>query len=140
MIKLRLKKEHILYTLLVVSVLTVSVVVWMYAHLSKNIRILSDNLAVTQVELTETHNTLSEIISGSEELRNKLSEETQLRLLAEESEEEARERFEQEIVTIQAGLKEQQEAVNASDISRIISEWSPRVARLNCAFLQGEKT
>jgi len=131
---LRLKKidNRSLWILGIIAFILVVFLYRTYDGLAGGIADLKKDLSDTQFKLAQTEETLSEIISGNTDLEERLSEETKKRLLAEQSEEEARNLFEGKIVELQTGLKEQQEAVLAGDISRIISEWSPRVARLIC--------
>lgn len=109
-----------------------------YSTFAETLSGLEERLVETQTKLAQTDEILNEIISGNAELEERLSEETRKRLLAEQGEDEARAQFENKIVELQTSVKEQQDAVSAGDISRIIAEWSPRVARLTCTFSDGE--
>lgn len=108
-----------------------------YNTLASSLSSLQKSLAETQLKLAQTDEILGEIINGNEELEARLSAETKKRLLAEQSEGDARSQFEDKIVELQTSVKEQQDAVNAGDITNIIANWSPRVARLTCEFSDG---
>lgn len=114
--------------------LLIIAVVGIFVALSGDVNDLRARLTSTQNKLSETSQTLNEIIQGNEDLEARLSEETRKRVLAQQSEEEARDQFEGKIVELQTGLKEQKDVFDASDISKLISEWSPRVVRLECSF------
>jgi len=79
-------------------------------------------------QVDEIENIVTILVSGNEELSAKLQEEKDKRLLAEKD----ATAYSQKISSLEKNVLSQQATLDSSDITKLIKEWSPRVAKITC--------
>lgn len=108
-----------------------------YQTLREQVAGLRTQVVEAEGTIGETRELLALLAEGNQLLRSKLSEQENFR---EETNEVVSEMEEQraellsQLVVLETELSAQREALASGDISRLIGEWSPRVARVECLF------
>lgn len=98
--------------------------------------VLEDKVTQNEESIDEMIDILSELVVGNQILEEKLSYSEEARLLAQEEGAATRVALEGKIIELESTIEDQKLPPKMS-ITSVISEWSPRVARVECDLSPG---
>ncbi len=117
-------------------VISFSFLLWVSSENNKDVKNLKQSINVLEQRLVQSENIVTALVDGNEKLAVDLESEKVARAEAEKNAEESV----RSIALLQADVATQKATLEASDLTKLINNWSPRVVRVECELSRADGT
>jgi len=118
----------VVFIFLVILVVILTIITQEQSLARERINLLASELDLIKTQFNQNQEVLTALVDGNSELATSLQLEQTTRLAAEVEAEASR----KQLLALEKEVTTQKVALEASDITKVIREWSPRVVRLTC--------